>query len=100
MKKPVSTEPDVNAVDEHVGRRVRSRRKLVRLSQAQLADELGLTFQQVQKYERGANRISASKLFMIARVLEVPVSYFFDGLLNPDGSPSNLAGAQSILLVD
>lgn len=71
------------AVDTHVGERVRMRRKLLGVSQDQLADNLGLTFQQVQKYERGANRISASKLFRIAEILNVEVSYFFDGLPDP-----------------
>jgi len=72
-----------SAVDTHVGSRVRMRRKLLGVSQDQLADSLGLTFQQVQKYERGANRISASKLFRIAEILSVEVSYFFDGLPDP-----------------
>jgi len=72
-----------NLVDLHVGGRVRLRRKMVGLSQERLADALQLTFQQIQKYERGANRISASKLYEIARTLQVPVSYFFDGLADP-----------------
>lgn len=72
-----------SAVDTHVGERVRMRRKLLGVSQDQLADNLGLTFQQVQKYERGANRISASKLFRIAEILNVDVAYFFDGLPDP-----------------
>ena len=67
-------------VDVHVGRAVRWRRKLRGLSQQALAERIGLTFQQVQKYETGANRISASALHAIARTLEVPVSFFFDGL--------------------
>ncbi len=74
-----------NPVDLHVGGRVRMRRKLLGVSQEQLADSLGLTFQQVQKYERGANRVSASKLYEIARTLQVPVSFFFDGLADPMG---------------
>jgi transcriptional regulator with XRE-family HTH domain len=72
-----------NPVDLHVGGRVRMRRKLLGVSQEQLADALGLTFQQVQKYERGANRVSASKLYEIAKTLQVPVSFFFDGLADP-----------------
>lgn len=72
-----------NAVDLHVGARVRMRRKWLGLSQERLADALGLTFQQVQKYERGANRVSASKLYEIAQTLQVPVTYFFDGLADP-----------------
>ncbi len=74
-----------NPVDLHVGARIRMRRKVLGVSQEKLADELGLTFQQVQKYERGANRVSASKLFEIARALAAPVSYFFDGLSETNG---------------
>jgi len=73
------------AVDLHVGGRVRMRRKMLSLSQSALASALGLTFQQVQKYERGSNRISASKLYQIAQTLQVPVSFFFDGLPDPTG---------------
>jgi transcriptional regulator with XRE-family HTH domain len=72
-----------NLVDLHVGGRVRMRRKMLGVSQEHLADALKLTFQQVQKYERGSNRVSASKLYEIARALQVPVSYFFDGLADP-----------------
>lgn len=67
-----------NPVDIHVGGRVRLRRTLLGLSQEKLADAIGLTFQQVQKYERGANRIGASRLFELSRVLDVPVSFFFE----------------------
>ena len=69
-----------NPVDQHVGRRIRMRRKLLGISQTELGDALGLTFQQVQKYERGANRVSASKLYDTARTLKVEVGYFFEGL--------------------
>src|SRR5947209_19234508 len=67
-----------NPVDVHVGSRVRLRRTLLGMSQEKLGDALGLTFQQVQKYERGANRVGASRLYDLARVLAVPVSYFFE----------------------
>lgn len=77
-------------VDEHVGARVRLRRAVLGLSQEELSDQLGITFQQIQKYERGSNRISASRLFHIAQVLGVDVSYFFDGF-NPD-SPGRAYG--------
>ncbi len=70
-------------VDVHVGRRVRIRRTLLGLSQEKLGEALDLTFQQVQKYERGANRISASRLYQIGYVLDVPVSYFFEELTEP-----------------
>jgi transcriptional regulator with XRE-family HTH domain len=69
-----------NPIDVHVGARIRLRRKFLDISQSKLADALGLTFQQVQKYERGTNRVSASKLFEIGRFLEAPVSYFFERL--------------------
>jgi transcriptional regulator with XRE-family HTH domain len=72
-----------NPVDLHVGARIRLRRRMQGVSQEKLADALGLTFQQVQKYERGANRVSASKLYEIASALRAPVSYFFDGLADP-----------------
>ena len=72
-----------NPVDLHVGGRVRMRRKMLGISQERLAEALGLTFQQVQKYERGANRISASKLYEIARFLSAPIAYFFEGLSDP-----------------
>ena len=71
-------------VDVHVGRRVRVRRTLLGLSQEKLGEALDLTFQQVQKYERGANRISASRLYQIGHLLDVPVSYFFEELTEPE----------------
>ena len=89
-----------NPVDLHVGSRIRLRRKLLGVSQEQLADSLGLTFQQVQKYERGANRVSASKLYEIAKTLQVPVSFFFDGLADPmDGSDGDEVGQQAERIV-
>jgi transcriptional regulator with XRE-family HTH domain len=69
-----------SSVDAHVGSRVRLRRMLIGMSQEKLGELLGLTFQQVQKYEKGANRIGASRLFDISSILGVPVSYFFDDL--------------------
>ena len=75
---------DPNYVDIYVGARLRMRRKLLDLSQEDLAKSLGITFQQVQKYERGTNRISASKLYAAAQTLRVPVSFFFDGLHDPE----------------
>jgi transcriptional regulator with XRE-family HTH domain len=67
-----------HAVDVHVGQRVRQRRTLLAMSQTKLGDAVGLTFQQIQKYERGSNRIGSSRLYEFAKVLDVPVSYFFD----------------------
>ncbi|AJD54185.1 transcriptional regulator with XRE-family HTH domain [Thalassospira sp. MBR-102] len=69
-----------NPVDIHVGARVRLRRTLLGMSQEKLGEAIGLTFQQVQKYERGANRVGASRLYDLSRVLEVPVSFFFDDM--------------------
>ncbi len=69
-----------NPIDIHVGSRVRLRRTLLGMSQEKLGDAIGLTFQQVQKYERGANRIGSSRLFDLSRVLDVPVSFFFDDM--------------------
>ena len=69
-----------NPIDVHVGSRMRLRRTLLGLSQEKLGEMIGLTFQQVQKYERGANRISCSRLFDLSRSLEVPISYFFDDM--------------------
>jgi transcriptional regulator with XRE-family HTH domain len=67
-------------IDVHVGSRVRLRRNILGLSQEKLGDAIGLTFQQVQKYERGANRISASRLLELSRVLDVPISFFYDNV--------------------
>ena len=69
-----------NSIDMHVGKRVRLRRALFGMSQEQLCAKLNVTFQQVQKYERGANRISASRLLDISQILDVPISYFFDDM--------------------
>ena len=68
-----------NPIDKHVGSRVRMRRMMLNMSQEKLGDSLGLTFQQVQKYEKGTNRIGASRLQQIGQILQVPVSFFFEG---------------------
>ncbi|MEX2647760.1 MAG: helix-turn-helix transcriptional regulator [Alphaproteobacteria bacterium] len=73
-------------IDIHVGSRVRLRRTLMGLSQAALARSLGLTFQQIQKYEKGYNRIGSSRLFQIAQILEAPVSYFFEAMSGGPGA--------------
>ena len=70
-----------NPVDVHVGSRVRLRRQVMKMSQERLADQLGVTFQQVQKYERGSNRVGASRLWKMSQVLDVPIGFFFDGLV-------------------
>jgi transcriptional regulator with XRE-family HTH domain len=71
-----------NPVDVHVGARIRLRRQVMKMSQERLGDQLGVTFQQVQKYERGTNRVGASRLWRLSQVLDVPVGFFFDGLTN------------------
>jgi transcriptional regulator with XRE-family HTH domain len=68
-----------NPIDKHVGSRVRMRRMMLSMSQEKLGDALGLTFQQVQKYEKGTNRIGASRLQQISSILQVPISFFFEG---------------------
>ncbi len=85
-----------NPVDIHVGARVRLRRTLMGMSQEKLGESIGLTFQQVQKYERGANRIGASRLFDLSRVLDVPVSFFFDDMAETVQDQSPLAVARGI----
>lgn len=80
-----------NTTDIHVGSRIRLRRILLKMSQERLGHALGLTFQQIQKYERGTNRVGASRLFDISRILDVPISYFFDempGALAATGGPA------------
>lgn len=74
-------------VDVHVGRQIRLRRKSIGLTQHAIAERLGLTFQQVQKYERGHNRVSASKLFEIANALQTDVAYFFQGMSSHEAAP-------------
>jgi transcriptional regulator with XRE-family HTH domain len=75
-------------VDRHVGNRVRMRRLMLGMSQGKLADQLELTFQQVQKYEKGSNRIGAGRLHQLSYILDVPVSFFFEGAPKPAGLPS------------
>src|ERR1043166_5329500 len=76
-----------NPIDKHVGSRVRMRRMMLGMSQEKLGDALGLTFQQVQKYEKGSNRIGASRLQQISLILQVPVSFFFEGAPTNAGAP-------------
>ncbi len=91
-------------VDVHVGKRVRHRRWLIGMTQQQLAEQVGIKFQQIQKYETGANRVSASRLWDIAEALDVPVSFFFEGLdeTQKDGAdkksvPADLMGDKEAL---
>lgn len=95
----ISEDRSPNPVDLHVGARVRMRRRLAGVSQEKLAEALGLTFQQVQKYERGANRVSASKLYEIASALQTPVAFFFEGLADPSANDNGgvSAGAEQFV---
>jgi transcriptional regulator with XRE-family HTH domain len=84
-----------NPTDKHVGSRVRLRRQMLGMSQERVAEQLGLTFQQVQKYEKGTNRISASRLQQLCHILDVSVSFFFENLPEQPGQPRENAEAPS-----
>lgn len=86
-----------NPIDKHVGSRVRMRRMMVGMSQEKLGEHLGITFQQIQKYEKGTNRIGASRLQQISVVLSVPVAFFFEGApsMNPDGDGEGFSEGHS-----
>ena len=88
-----------NATDTYVGARVRMRRLMLDMSQTDLAEAIGLTFQQVQKYEKGTNRISASRLQQISHVMEVPIPFFFEGAPNATKTSKQTAGSASLTYV-
>ena len=97
VRLPLARKKAPNPIDQHVGSRVRMRRLMLAMSQEKLGDALGLTFQQVQKYEKGTNRIGASRLEQISHILQVPVAFFFEGAPNalaPQGSGSALSMAE------
>jgi transcriptional regulator with XRE-family HTH domain len=98
MPKPNPRGP--NPIDIHVGARIRLRRQLLKMSQERLGDDLGVTFQQVQKYERGANRVGASRLYRLSRVLEVPVQFFFEGLGEKSAATGMAEDDQTPLVYD
>ncbi|MEM7023974.1 MAG: helix-turn-helix transcriptional regulator [Pseudomonadota bacterium] len=81
-----------NPIDVHVGKRLRLRRTLLGMSQERLGELLGLTFQQVQKYERGANRIGSSRLYELGQILDVPISFFFDDMPQTQGVAGHRSG--------
>ena len=85
--------PRPSPIDVHVGARIRLRRTLLGMSQERLGEALGLTFQQVQKYERGANRVGASRLYDVSRALDVPISFFFDDMNDGPGPGTASAAA-------
>jgi transcriptional regulator with XRE-family HTH domain len=84
-----------NPTDIHVGSRVRMRRLMLKMSQEQLGDALNLTFQQIQKYEKGSNRIGAGRLHQMSRILQVPISFFFEGAPTSPGMPVEKGAAPS-----
>src|SRR6478736_7162335 len=86
-----------NPVDAQVGSRVRLRRMLIGMSQERLGEMLGLTFQQVQKYEKGVNRIGAGRLFDVARILGVPIDYFYESVSSPTAGESAGEGAPPVM---
>ncbi|MHA1560302.1 MAG: helix-turn-helix domain-containing protein [Alphaproteobacteria bacterium] len=92
-KSVASNTKKPNPIDIHVGGRVRLRRMMLGMSQEKLGEQLGITFQQIQKYEKGTNRVGASRLQNIATALSVPVGFFFDGA--PGNSPNGTADAKS-----
>ncbi len=89
-----------NPVDIHVGTRVRLRRQLLKMSQEKLGDQLGVTFQQVQKYERGTNRVGASRLWRMSQVMDVPVSFFYEGLEAEDTTHEFAENDQTPIVYD
>jgi transcriptional regulator with XRE-family HTH domain len=95
VPEPVATKKSPNPTDRHVGARVRMRRMMLSMSQEKLGDALGLTFQQVQKYEKGTNRIGASRLQHISRILQVPISFLFEGAPEIPGQTTGMDEAPS-----
>lgn len=87
-------------VDVHVGKRIRQRRWLVGMTQQQLAEHVGIKFQQIQKYETGANRVSASRLWDISKALQVSISFFFEGIEEAGASDTAMQAAPSDLMGD
>ena len=101
MVRPEDLDRSPNPIDRHVGLRIRLRRKELNISQERLAESIGLTFQQIQKYERAANRVSASKLFEMAQALSTNIAYFYEGLSDhpaPVGADKPRDAVQDFLL--
>lgn len=93
----------MSAIDTVVGQRIKARRQALKLTQTQLAEKIGVTFQQVQKYENGTNRVSAARLWNIAAVFEVPITFFFDSIdetLTEDGKTDVFADRGAMELID
>src|SRR5262249_46262660 len=99
-EKRIMTKKAPNPIDKHVGSRVRMRRMMLGMSQEKLGDALALTFQQVQKYEKGTNRIGASRLHQISQILQVPVAFFFEGVPNALAPHGSSGSALSMAQID
>lgn len=95
----MSINPTPNPIDAHVGERIRNRRAAMGLTQTDLGAAIGVKFQQIQKYETGANRVSASRLYATANRLKVPVHFFFEGLPATPADPLRITSAQEIALL-
>ena len=96
MTKPKRGRSTAAAIDDHVGRRIRDRRIMLGLTQQQLAEMIGVSYQQAHKYERGVNRVSAGRLFEIARALSAPIAYFYEGI--GEEGPPQITLHQRVLL--
>jgi transcriptional regulator with XRE-family HTH domain len=95
MLERTMTKKSPNPIDKHVGSRVRMRRMMINMSQEKLGEKLGITFQQIQKYEKGTNRVGASRLQQIANVLGVPVGFFFEGAPSVESSSGGFTESAS-----
>src|SRR6266496_166866 len=100
LRYTIAAKKAPNTTDQHVGRRVRMRRLMLAMSQEKLGAALGLTFQQVQKYEKGTNRIGASRLQQLSQILQVPVAFFFEGAPNASAPYGSNGSALSIAKVN
>src|SRR5262245_50144264 len=100
VRLPLPRKKDPNPTDQHVGARVRMRRIMLAMSQEKLGAAIGLTFQQVQKYEKGTNRIGASRLQQMSHILQVPVAFFFEGLPNASAPYDSSESASSVAEID
>ena len=100
LRYAIAAKKAPNPTDQHIGSRVRMRRKMLAMSQTQLADALGITYQQVQKNETGINRIAASRLQQISHILQVPVAFFFEGAPNASAPHGSNGSALSLAEVN
>jgi|SRR5262249_18996452 len=100
LRDTIAAKKVPNPMDKHIGARVRMRRKMLAMSQEQLAEALGITYQQVQKNEKGDNRIAASRLQQISHILQVPIAFFFEGAPNAAAAHDSSGSALSMAQID